>query len=97
MKKAVSTFLQFVLFFLAFAVGSILPAFGALPLIATRLSNGTRQFIWDGVLLAVVLLAVILLIEAARKRLQEAAGWSGLAFALAIALGLLARFGFKSV
>jgi hypothetical protein len=96
MKKAFFTFFQFVLFLLAFAVGSFLPAFQALPLIATRFSNGTRMFIWDGVLLMGVLLAVILLVEAVRKRLRDAAPWTTLAFLLATVLGLVLKFGFKA-
>jgi len=96
MKRAFFTFSQFVLFFLTFAVGSILPAFHLLPSIVTKFANGTRLFIWDGVLLMVVLLLVILLIEALRKRLRSAAAWTALAFLLAIILGLAAKFGFKA-
>jgi hypothetical protein len=95
MKRVFFTVFQFVLFFVTFAVGSVLPVFHLLPLVATKFANGTRVFIWDGVVLVVVLLAVILLIEALRKRLRSAAPWTALAFVLATVLGLLAKFGFK--
>jgi len=96
MKRAFYTFLQFVLFLLTFAVGSFLPALQLLPSIATKFADGTRLFIWDGVLLMVAFLVVILLIEATRKRLRTAAGWTALAFLLATVLGLLAKLGFKA-
>jgi hypothetical protein len=94
MKRAFFTFLQFVLFLLTFAVGSFLPAFHLLPTIATKFAGGTRMFLWDGVLLMILLLAVILIVEAVRKRLSSAAVWTALAFVLATLLGLAMKFGF---
>jgi uncharacterized BrkB/YihY/UPF0761 family membrane protein len=94
MKRVFFTILQFVLFLLTFAVGSFLPAFQLLPKIATKFAGGTRLFLWDGVLLMIVLLAVILIIEVVRKRLRTAAVWTGMAFVLATLLGLAMKLGF---
>ena len=92
-KNVFFALLQFVLFWLVFAAGSFFPPFhmermlGATP-------DGTRIFVWDGVLLMVLLFAVILLVEALRKRIRSAAPWTVLALVLAAAAGYAAKFGF---
>jgi hypothetical protein len=96
MKKFLSTFFQFVLFYLTFAVGSFLPVFH-LPSITTPLADGTRAFVWDGVILMGLLLVVVLLIEASRKRIRTAGMWTAAAFVLALVLGLASKFGFKTL
>jgi FtsH-binding integral membrane protein len=55
-----------------------------------------RIFVYDGVLLVVLLYVLILLIAAARKRIALAFPTTTVAFVLALVLGLLAKFGFKS-
>ena len=89
------TLLQFVLFIVVFIVGSFARPFNIL----TNLDHSnhlavTHYFIWDGLILMFVLFAVILLVEALRKRLATAALWTTLAVILATVLGLVAKFGF---
>jgi hypothetical protein len=62
----------------------------------TKWADGTRGFQWDGILLMLALLVLILLIEALRKRIRSAAPWTALALALAAIAGLLMKFGFMS-
>ena len=96
MKKAVLTVLQFVLFFLAFAVGS----FSLHPKLQQTLSvtpNGTRVVVWDGIVLMALLFVVILVIEAARKRIRISAPWTALAALLATVAGLALKFGLLTV
>jgi hypothetical protein len=96
MKRALSIVLQFVLYFVIFGVGSLLPAFGTLPTWSISTGPG-RVFVYDGLLLAVVVYILILLIAAARKRIAIAIPNATIALVLAIVLGLLMKFGFKSV
>jgi hypothetical protein len=56
--------------------------------------DGTRIFIWDGVLLMILLFVVILLIEALRKRIRSAGPWTVLALVLAGIAGYAAKLGF---
>ena len=97
MAKAILVVLQTLLFLLLFAAGSfLLPFFPNVP--SWQLQIGpNRFFVMDGLLLALVVYAVILLIEAARKRLRGPAGLTTLALVLALALGLAMKFGFKSI
>jgi len=84
---------KFVLFLLVFAGGSFFPPFhlehvlGATP-------DGTRIFIWDGLLLSGVLCAVMLGIEAARKRINTHGPWTVIAFVFAAVAGYAAKLGF---
>jgi hypothetical protein len=96
MKKILLTFLQFLLFWLAFAAGSFLYIFLRLPPLVSLWADGTRGFQWDGVLLMLALYVLILLLQAARKRLRSGAPWTTLALALAAAAGLAMKFGFLS-
>ena len=91
-KNVIFTFLQFVLFSVAYVAGTILPPFGLLPSHVSTWADGTK-FEWDGVLMALALLVVILLIEALRKRLRSAAPWTMLALALAAIVELFVRLG----
>jgi hypothetical protein len=91
-KKVIFALLQFVLFFVAYVVGTFLPPFGLLPPHVQVWASGTT-FEWDGFLLAIALFVVILLIEAFRKRLRTAAPWTTLAFALAAIIAFAAKLG----
>jgi hypothetical protein len=93
MKRVFSTLFQFLLFFLVFAVGSFLPTFHLESVLGVT-RDGTRIFIWDGVVFMVILFAIILAIEAARTRLREAGPWTALALILAAIAGYAARLGF---
>jgi hypothetical protein len=93
-KNILLTLLQFVLFLLAFAAGNLLPLVNIS--FVTKWADGTRGFQWDGVLLMLAWFVVILLIEAARKRLRFAASWTTLALLLAAVTGLVMKFGFMT-
>jgi uncharacterized membrane protein len=60
-------------------------------------ANGTRAFEWDGVYLMLAIFALILVMEALRKRLRSAALWTAMALALATVFGLAMKFGFKDL
>lgn len=92
-KNVVFAVLQFILFFVVFAAGSFFPPFHLEHIIGVT-SEGTRVFILDGVLLMSLLFVVIMLIEAARKRIRTAGLWTTVAFILATSAGLAAKFGF---
>jgi hypothetical protein len=97
MKRVLSGVLQFILFLLVFAVGSFLPgAHLLLPMWSVSAGAG-RIFVYDGVVLMAVLYVLILLIAAVRKRLPITFPTSTIAFVLALVLGLLMKFGFKSI
>jgi len=96
MKKALLVIAQFVLFFVTFAAGSFLAPFHLRQTLAMT-SEGTRAFVWDGVVLMAGLFVVILLIEAVRKRLRAAAPWTTLALALATVAGLILKLGFMTI
>jgi hypothetical protein len=93
MKNVIFTIIQLIIFLLIFFIGSIFPPFHFEHiLIATP--GVTRIFIADGLLLALILYIVIVIGEAARKRLHSAAPCTTLAFILAIVFGLMMKFGF---
>lgn len=94
--KAVLVVLQTLLFLLLFGIGSFLPAFTSIP--AWQIHTGPgRAFVLDGVVLAIAVYLLILLIEAARKRLRGPGGLTTLALVLALALGFAMKFGFRSL
>jgi hypothetical protein len=95
MKNVFVTILQFVLFLVVFAAFSFLPPIHLQHVVGTT-HEGTRVFIWDGLLLAGLLFVLILAVEAARRRIRTSGVWTTLAFALAIALGLAIKLGFKT-
>jgi hypothetical protein len=96
MKKAVLTILQFFLFLIVFGAGSLFPPFHfEHVLIATP--GLTRTFVADGLLLMFALYVLIVLVEVMRKRLRIAAPWTTLAVILAAVLGLMMKFGFKTL
>jgi hypothetical protein len=96
MKKAVLAILQFFLFLIVFGAGSLFPPFHfEHVLIATP--GVTRIFVADGLLLMFSLYLLILLVEVMRKRVRIAAPWTTLAVILAAVLGLMMKFGFKTL
>jgi hypothetical protein len=92
-KKVFFTGFQFVLFLVAFAAGSFFPPFRMEQVLAAT-NDGTRVFIWDGVVLMAILFAVILVIEALRKRIGTSGLWTTTALALAAIAGYTAKLGF---
>ena len=96
MKIVILTILKFVVFLIVFGAGSLFPPFHfEHVLIATP--GFTRIFVADGLLLMFALYVLIILVEAMRKRLRTAAPWTTLAVILAAVLGLMMKFGFKTL
>jgi hypothetical protein len=96
MKKVIPTILKFIVFLLVFLVGSFFPPFHfEHVLIATP--GLTRIFVADGILLMFALYVLIIFVEVVRKRMRTAAPWTTLAVILAAVLGLMMKFGFKTL
>jgi hypothetical protein len=96
MKNVLLAILQFVVFLLVFAVGSFLPPLHIQRIVSVT-SEGTRIFVWDGVLLMSGLFILIMLIEALRKRIGSAGLWTTAAFVLALVAGLALKLGFLTI
>ena len=94
MKKFLSTFLQFFLFLLTFAIGSFAHPFNLRWGLTVTTPTVTRYFVPDGLLLMVILLILILIMEALMKRLRTFAPWTTLAFVLAAIVGFAMKLGF---
>ena len=92
MKNVLFALLKFVLFSVVFFAGSLFPPFHIEHVLSVT-PDGTRIFVWDGVLLMTLLLVVILLIEALRKRVVTSGPWTATAFVLAGIAGYAAKFG----
>jgi hypothetical protein len=93
MKNVLLAILQFLLFAVVFFAASLFPPFHIEHVLGVT-PDGTRIFVADGLLLATALFVLILVIEAARKRLRTAGPWTAIAFVLAALAGYAARFGF---
>ena len=91
-RKVLFTLLQFVLFSAVYVAGVVMATLHMIPSHVATWADGTK-FEWDGVFLTLGLFAVILLIEALRKRLRGAAPWTTLALALAALVELMVKFG----
>jgi hypothetical protein len=86
MKTFLLTFAKFLLFFFVFWVCNFLyPPFRLFHVVAIT-ADGTQAFYWDGIVVMVLVLLVLLLIEAVRRRLATSGPWTVLAFALAFGL-----------
>jgi hypothetical protein len=96
MKRVLSAVFQFILYLVVFGIGSLLPGANVLPTWSIPTGPG-RVFVYDGLLLMLLVYVVILLIAAARKRIAIAFPNATMALILALILGLLMKFGFKSV
>lgn len=96
MKNALSITFQLILFLAVSFFGLILAGINTLPTLSIPIGPG-RVFVYDGVLLMLLLYVVILLIELSLKRIRTSGLNSTIAFVLALILGLAMKFGFKSV
>ncbi len=96
MKRVLSVVLQFILYWLVFFVGSLLPGASILPTLSFGIGPG-RVFVYDGLLLTLVAYVLVLLIAAARKRIKIALPNATIALVLALVVGLLMKFGLKSI
>jgi hypothetical protein len=96
MKKAIAVLVQFLLFLVVFAAGSfVLHPFHMQTTLAP-VDGRSRVFLWDGLLLMLLAYVLILLLEAARKRLFRSALGTTLALILAGFAGWMLKFGFIS-
>jgi hypothetical protein len=93
MKKALAVIAQFLLFFMVFLAGSLLDPFKMKWFISHPTPTSTRFFVPDGLILMALLYLLILIVEAITKRLRTAGPLTSIAFALALLLGFLAKFG----
>ena len=93
MKKAIITILQFFLFLILFGAFSLFPPFHIEHVLSTS-STGTRVFIADGLLIALVVYLLVVLIEFLMKRLKISGPWTTIAFVLAAIVGFMMKFGF---
>ncbi len=92
MKKLLSTVLQFVMFLIVYAIGSLFPPFHIQRiLIATP--TYSRIFVMDGILITLALFIGIVLGETLSKRRCQVT-WTTIAFVLAVVLGYVMKFGF---
>jgi len=96
MKNVFLTLLQFVLFLVIFAAFSFLPLMNLQHVVGPT-PEGTRVFIWDGLLLSALVYVIILGFEAARRRIRSAGVWTTAAFVLAAGFGLAIKLGFKTI
>lgn len=95
-KNVFFAILQFILFFTVFGIGSCNPH----PKLQQTLAatpDGTRVFVWDGIVLMFLLFLVIVLIQAIRKHVRSSTPWTVLAIALATAAGFALKFGLLTV
>jgi hypothetical protein len=97
MKIALIAFAQFLLFLLIFLVGSFWHPFHLRWFVSHPTAMSLRFFVPDGLLLALAVYGLILLIALLRRRLAGTALWTSLALVLAVALGLYAQFGWKTI
>src|SRR5579871_6468718 len=95
MMKVFAGAIQFVLFLVVFAVFSFFPPLRIEHVVGTS-ADGTRIFIWDGLLIATLFFALVLCVEAALRRLARAGIWTFAAFLLAMLVGLAIKLGFKT-
>ena len=94
MKRALSIFAQFLLFLCVDATGSIFYHPFHIQTSLTGAAPEHRSFIWDGVVLMLLLYGAFLVVAAIRKRIGTSWPSSTLALALATLVGYLLKFGF---
>jgi hypothetical protein len=106
-KRIVLTLVQFIVFLGLLAVGgnwdvinlslqvrammNHATAFNPIPVV--RVPMGSHILIADGLIFATVLLVIVVLFQALRKRLHPWASLSGLAYLLAVTLGFAMKLG----
>jgi hypothetical protein len=102
-KRILLTLLQFVAFGALLVLGSFwalvgifYPSLTMIPVWRFHVS-ATQDFVANGIIFAVVLLALLLLVEALGKALKPWGALTALAFLLAVALSLVMKLGFLVV
>jgi hypothetical protein len=94
MKRVIVGVLEFLLFLIVFLVGSLLPGANKMAYWQLDLGSG-RTFVYNGLVLMLVVYGLFLLVAVLRKRIRLAWPVSTAAVALALVAGLLMKFGFK--
>ena len=93
MKKALFTFLEFLLFLIVFIAGSFLHPFNLHWGVTVTANGATRYFVPDGLLLALGLFVLIAAIQLVRKHMTSAA-LTTVALILAVISGYAMKLGF---
>lgn len=93
MKNFFLLCLQFVVFLIVFAAGSLFPPFRIEHVLAAT-PTFTHIFVADGLVLMVTLYVLLVVAEALMKRLRKGIPWTTLALILAAVIGLYLKFGF---
>lgn len=93
MKNFFFLCLQFVVFMIVFAVGSLFPPFH-MEHVLTATPNYTHIFVADGLVLMIALYVLIVIAQAVTKRVRRAVPWTTIALVLALIVGLYLKFGF---
>jgi hypothetical protein len=96
MKRVLSIVFQFLVYLIAFAAGSFLPAFHLLPTIIWHLS-ATRDFVITGLILSAALFVLVMIVHGVRRAHSSALLNSTVAFLFAIAAGVALHFGLLTV
>lgn len=93
MKNFFFLCLQFVLFLIVFAAGSLFPPFH-IERVLTTTPTITHLFVADGLILMLALYVLIIGGEAMTRRIRTAIPWTTIALVLAAVAGLVMKFGF---
>lgn len=93
MKNFFFLCLQFVIFMIVFAAGSLFPPFH-IERVLTATPTYTHIFVADGLILMIALYLVIVIVQALTKRIGRSIPWTTIALVLAAIVGLYLKFGF---
>jgi len=105
MKTALAILGQLILFAIFIAIffgGGILGLFHADPFgaphwfLSRPTLTSTRYFVPSGLFLMSILWLIVLAIEAAARKLRTAGLWTTVAYAAALIIGILAKFGWAT-
>jgi hypothetical protein len=93
MKNFFFLCLQFVIFTVIFAAGSLFPPFH-IEHVLTATPTSIHIFVADGLILTLALYILILIVQVLTKRIRTAVPWTTIALVLAVVAGLFMKFGF---
>ena len=93
MKNFFFLCLQFVVFMIVFAAGSLFPPFH-ITHVLTATPSYTHIFVADGLILMIALYVLIVVFQAMTRRLRRAVAWTTIAVVLATIVGIYLKFGF---
>jgi hypothetical protein len=97
MKRTLTVIGQSVLFLLVYAVGAFWDPFHLRGGVWHPTTTSVRYYVPDGLILTLLLYVFFLGIAAARKRLKVSGGWTTVALAVALFLGVWAKLGWKTI